>query len=41
MARTANDSWDIATSVGATAVMVALARASMSGLRWLTGRPPP
>ncbi|ORJ60081.1 SAM-dependent methyltransferase [Mycobacterium simiae] len=27
MARTANDSWDIATSVGATAVMVALARA--------------
>ena len=28
MARTANDSWDIATSVGATAVMVALARAA-------------
>ncbi|ODR03629.1 SAM-dependent methyltransferase [Mycobacterium sherrisii] len=27
MPRTANDSWDIATSVGATAVMVALARA--------------
>jgi methyltransferase (TIGR00027 family) len=27
VARTANDSWDIATSVGATAVMVALARA--------------
>jgi methyltransferase (TIGR00027 family) len=27
MARTADDSWDIATSVGATAVMVALARA--------------
>ncbi len=26
--RTANDSWDIATSVGATAVMVALARAA-------------
>jgi methyltransferase (TIGR00027 family) len=28
MARTADDSWDIATSVGATAVMVALARAA-------------
>ena len=28
MARTDNDSWDIATSVGATAVMVALARAA-------------
>ena len=28
MARTHNDSWDIATSVGATAVMVALARAA-------------
>jgi hypothetical protein len=28
MARTANDSWDIATSVGATAVMAALARAA-------------
>jgi methyltransferase (TIGR00027 family) len=28
MPRTANDSWDIATSVGATAVMVALARAA-------------
>lgn len=28
MARTENDSWDIATSVGATAVMVALARAA-------------
>src|SRR5277367_2672816 len=28
MARTANDTWDIATSVGATAVMVALARAA-------------
>src|ERR1700722_5938964 len=27
MPRTADDSWDIATSVGATAVMVALARA--------------
>jgi methyltransferase (TIGR00027 family) len=27
MARTADDSWDIATSVGATAVMVAMARA--------------
>src|SRR5271165_4301139 len=26
--RTADDSWDIATSVGATAVMVALARAA-------------
>ena len=31
MARTANDSWDIATSVGATAVMVALARAAETG----------
>src|ERR1700748_437416 len=28
MARTHDDSWDIATSVGATAVMVALARAA-------------
>ncbi|HTX97140.1 MAG TPA: SAM-dependent methyltransferase [Mycobacterium sp.] len=28
MARTADDTWDIATSVGATAVMVALARAA-------------
>ncbi len=28
MARTADDSWDISTSVGATAVMVALARAA-------------
>src|SRR5271163_3940005 len=28
MARTVDDSWDIATSVGATAVMVALARAA-------------
>jgi len=28
MPRTADDSWDIATSVGATAVMVALARAA-------------
>ncbi len=28
MARTADDSWDIATSVGATAVMVAMARAA-------------
>jgi hypothetical protein len=28
MARTANDSWDIATSVGVTAVMAALARAA-------------
>src|SRR6185312_11043295 len=28
MARTDNDTWDIATSVGATAVMVALARAA-------------
>ena len=28
MVRTADDSWDIATSVGATAVMVALARAA-------------
>src|SRR6185437_6047825 len=27
MARTADDSWEIATSVGATAVMVAMARA--------------
>jgi O-methyltransferase involved in polyketide biosynthesis len=28
VARTHDDSWDIATSVGATAVMVALARAA-------------
>jgi O-methyltransferase involved in polyketide biosynthesis len=28
VARTVDDSWDIATSVGATAVMVALARAA-------------
>jgi hypothetical protein len=28
MARSANDSWDIATSIGATAVMAALARAA-------------
>ena len=28
MPRTADDSWDIATSVGATAVMVAMARAA-------------
>ncbi|GLE51221.1 class I SAM-dependent methyltransferase [Mycobacterium montefiorense] len=31
MPRTADDSWDIATSVGATAVMVALARAAETG----------
>jgi methyltransferase (TIGR00027 family) len=31
MVRTDNDSWDIATSVGATAVMVALARAAETG----------
>jgi methyltransferase (TIGR00027 family) len=31
MARTDDDSWDIATSVGATAVMVALARAVETG----------
>jgi methyltransferase (TIGR00027 family) len=31
MARTDNDSWDIATSVGTTAVMVALARAAETG----------
>jgi methyltransferase (TIGR00027 family) len=31
MVRTENDSWDIATSVGATAVMVALARAAETG----------
>src|SRR3984893_16912559 len=31
MARADNDSWDIATSVGATAVMVAMARAAETG----------
>jgi methyltransferase (TIGR00027 family) len=31
MARTADDSWDIATSVGATAVMVAMARSAETG----------
>src|ERR1700724_2427979 len=31
MARAENDSWDIATSVGATAVMVAMARAAETG----------
>jgi len=31
VARTADDSWDIATSVGATAVMVAMARAAETG----------
>src|ERR1700692_3705226 len=31
MSRAENDSWDIATSVGATAVMVAMARAAETG----------
>ena len=33
MARTDNDSWDLATSVGATATMVAAGRARATGTR--------